>query len=297
MSKGDAHLWTVLSDKLETLCRQRSPQAALRVGVIALAIGRRNFPADDPRLAELLETLGEISCDLGDHETGANYYADALAVHEQRGDVMEAARLCQVIGSRLWKDGDAERALAFYEEAGALAADGNGGAGADVISLHNTMALLSRQIARHDEAEKHYLRALRICEETNGHNHPDVATILGNLGVHYFEQEQFLKAADVHARALQIREECDDIPTEAIVQSLGNLATTCHAAGDTADAETIYRRAAEILFASDGAPTADALTILENYGNLLRSAGKMKEAAQIAKQAAARGAPQFRRGG
>jgi Tfp pilus assembly protein PilF len=293
MSKGDAHLWKVLTEKLETLCRQRNLRDALRVGTSALAIARRGFDAADLRIGELLETLGELACDLGDDALGRSHYIEALAAHEAADNAAGASRLCQVIGANLWKNGESQQALAFYEKAVEWAAREREGAGADLATVFNTMAILARQLERTGEAEQHYLKALRACEEVYGHDHPNVATILGNLGVLYFEQEQLVKAADAHARALQIREQSDGVEPEAIAQSLGNLAITYHAAGDTAEAGSIYQRAAEVILRLSGPLNADSFTILENYGNLLRSTGQAKAAAQIAKQAAARGAAQF----
>src|SRR5207248_2213120 len=81
--------------------------------------------------------------------------------------------------------GQSEEAIDFYEQAVAAAPQIPELPFSDLGALLNNVALICRKAGRAKAAEPYYLRALQIYENQLGPEHPDVASVLNNLGVFY----------------------------------------------------------------------------------------------------------------
>ena len=87
---------------------------------------------------------------------------------------------------------------------------------------------------------------MQICEKVLGHEHPDTALALHNLGAIYSEMGDFAKADPLYRQSLQIRQKVlgDEHPDTAT--SLDNLGALYSEMGDYAMAELRYRQGLEI---------------------------------------------------
>jgi len=82
---------------------------------------------------------------------------------------------------------------------------------------------------KYDEAEKLYLRAIKIQEQIDGQESLSVSYALSNLGLLYAEQEKYDKAEEILRRALTIREkllEPNDSNIAITLVNLGKLYST-----------------------------------------------------------------------
>ncbi|NJN64728.1 MAG: tetratricopeptide repeat protein, partial [Acidobacteria bacterium] len=76
----------------------------------------------------------------------------------------------------------------------------------------------------HTKAEPLYIRALKLCEEEWGADHPSVATLLNYQAELYRMMGDFAKAEKIHWRALKIRQTVLGLEHPSTAQTLGNLA-------------------------------------------------------------------------
>nr|CAD2208879.1 unnamed protein product [Meloidogyne enterolobii] len=67
-------------------------------------------------------------------------------------------------------------------------------------------------------------QALEDLEKNNGHDHPDVATMLNMLALVYRDQRKYKEAATLLNEALAIRERCLGEDHPAVAATLNNLA-------------------------------------------------------------------------
>jgi tetratricopeptide (TPR) repeat protein len=137
---------------------------------------------------------------------------------------------------------------------------------------------MCRKAGRGTAAEPYYLRALQIYESQLGPEHPDVASVLNNLGVFYTNEKRFTEAEQVHLRALAIREKVFPASHPDIAQSKCNLAVVYHSRGDYERASELYRASLQAWEEATAKPPEEYEVVAANYADLLRSLGKARKA-------------------
>jgi Flp pilus assembly protein TadD len=161
---------------------------------------------------------------------------EALSLAERQrlaGELGSAEKLCRlVLGARpdhpgalhllgiiLHQKGDLGAGIEMLEQATAV--NGN------VALFHANLGEMCRQAGRLEEAVSAGRRALEL--------EPDNPNALNNLGVAYYDREQYGRAVDCHQRALQLA------PSSA--EAHNALGSALLALGDAAAALACYRRA------------------------------------------------------
>ncbi len=71
--KGEEKLWSILNEKLDTLCATNRLPQAIRVAETALEIAKRAFPGAELPLATSFEKLGQLLDQKGDCATAKAY--------------------------------------------------------------------------------------------------------------------------------------------------------------------------------------------------------------------------------
>jgi tetratricopeptide (TPR) repeat protein len=122
------------------------------------------FPDDDPRVAILLDGLGQAVKGLGDYTEAESLAQQALAINE-----------------RAWGP-DHYRTMVT------------------VVNLAN----IYLELARYDDAALLYRRALERVESRSGPQHRDVAICLNNLGRVFSDRERLVEAETYYRRAYDI---------------------------------------------------------------------------------------------
>jgi tetratricopeptide (TPR) repeat protein len=162
-----------------------------------------------------------------------------------------------------------------------------GGSDPAVASLLNRQATLLQQIARYEEAEPLFRRALEIDEASYGPDHPEVAMLLSNLATLLQATNRLQEAEQLMRRALEIYRASygSDDPNVATV--LSNLATLLEATNRQAEAEPLMRKALAIDEASYGPDHPIVAIRLNNLAQLLKATNRLEEAEQLMRRALA----------
>jgi tetratricopeptide (TPR) repeat protein len=111
-----------------------------------------------------------------------------------------------------------------------------------------------------------------------GLDHPDVATVLRNLGNVLYETGDYAGARPLFERALAIREKALGPDHPDVAANLGNLALLLQDTGDYAGARPLLERALAIAEKALGPDHPDVASDLTNLAGLLRDTGDYGEA-------------------
>jgi tetratricopeptide (TPR) repeat protein len=149
---------------------------------------------------------------------------------------------------------------------------------ANQVSFLEKKGLLLKELARYDEAEVCLRKGLRICEQTEDPDHPDVARCLENLALLLIATNRVLEGEPLYRRALAIFESSygPDHPEVAI--RLNNLARLLRGTNRLLEAEPLSRRALAISESSCGPDHPQVAGCLNNLAGLLYSTNGMSEA-------------------
>ena len=134
-------------------------------------------------------------------------------------------------------------------------------------------------------AEQYYKRSLEIKEKEFGPDHPDVATILNNMGVLYRGEGDYASAEPLYKRALAIREKALGPDHPEVATSLNNLGVLYSTRENYAAAEPLYKRALSIREKALGPNHADVAVTLNNLAVLYRATSREKEASRLEQRA------------
>lgn len=157
---------------------------------------------------------------------------------------------------------------------------------ADANRLNQQAGELYRQ-GRLGEAEAPYKRSLAIFEKVRGPDHPDVATVLTNLGLLYASQGRFAEAEPLYKRGLTIREKALGPDHPDLANSLNNLATMYHRQGRYADAEPLLKRSLAARDKAMGSNHPDVAVALNNLAVLYVDQGRDADAEPLFKRSLA----------
>jgi tetratricopeptide (TPR) repeat protein len=150
--------------------------------------------------------------------------------------------------------------------------------------LHASASYLSDH-ARYAEAEPLYQQALHIREQSQGPDHPDVASPLNGLAILYFEQGKYQEAEPLYQRALHIREQSLGPDHPDVASPLNGLANLYSEQGKYREAEPLSQRALHIWEQSQGPDHPAVASLLNNLANLYFEQGKYQEAEPLSQRA------------
>ncbi len=141
----------------------------------------------------------------GDLDRAVEALARALAAYETRigPGAAEVADIAEALGRAHEARGEWAAALVQYERVLAIRRAVPGG---DVAAAEVGIGNMLQQLGRYAEAAGAYESALAAFRVRYGDNHPDVATVLMNMGALRRKTQRFTEALDLYDRALAIRE-------------------------------------------------------------------------------------------
>ena len=147
-----------------------------------------------------------------------------------------------------------------------------------IAGLLDRQATLLQEIARYEEAEPLFRRALAIDEASYGKDHPDVARDLNNLAWLLQVTNRLGEAEPLIRRALAIDEASYGNDHPEVATKLNNLAQLLKATNRLAEAEPLFCRALAIDEASYGNDHPEVSTKLNNLAQLLQATNRLAEA-------------------
>ncbi|WP_017714122.1 tetratricopeptide repeat protein [Prochlorothrix hollandica] len=175
------------------------------------------------------------------------------------------------------------QALTVAGHAVALHEAANSGTG--LATALNRYARSYELLGRYPEAEPLYGRALAICEQELGANHPDTATSLNNLALLYKSMGRYEEALPLYQRSLAIREQELGANHPDTATSLNNLAVLYESMGRYEEALPLYQRSLAIYEQELGASHPDTASTLNNLAALYESMGRYEEALPLYERA------------
>ena len=281
----------------------------------ALDIEQKSHP-DSPRVAEILDNLGDANESDGNFSAAEEYKTRALSIVERSGDPGKIADSLQSLGNTLGIDGKLPASIAMLQRAVALLDQADkqspklpymlrslAAALVDAGNLKPARQALERaraleeandknsiQLARTiqrlgtiDMDEGHFeiaLDELKRAEEIARNTDPQsvvMAQILNIQGAIAKFQGDFRQAADLYRQALPIAEKADE--PHAILETLNGLGNAYADQGDMVTAEEYYRRAITIQ-EKHGKDSMEITQSLGNLGMALYNQRKYREAEQ-----------------
>jgi tetratricopeptide (TPR) repeat protein len=158
-----------------------------------------------------------------------------------------------------------------------------------VAGLLDRQASLLQEVARYEDAEPLFRRALAIDEASYGPDHPNVARDLNNLAELLQATNRLAEAEPLMRRSLAIVDATYGNDHPAVAVRLNNLAQLLQAATRLAEAEPLMRRALAIDEASYGKDHPDVARDLNNLAGLLFFTNRLAEAEPLIRRALAIG--------
>ena len=156
-----------------------------------------------------------------------------------------------------------------------------------IAGLLDRQATLLQEIARYEEAEPLFRRALAIDEASYGKDHPDVARDLNNLAWLLQVTNRLGEAEPLIRRALAIDEASYGNDHPEVATKLNNLAQLLKATNRLAEAEPLFCRALAIDEASYGNDHPIVAIQLNNLALLLEDTNRLTEAEPLKRRALA----------
>ncbi len=208
-------------------------------------LGRRE---DEEATLRLLKGIAEASAFeveylWGQYHEAVGEYSQAQAAIEQariacrhQADVVGEARCLAQLGLIARRQGDYERAKAWYNQALDLfqGEDVHSDEEAQLLAqVLNDLGIIHRQQGQYEKAREHYERALTLSRVSG--NRRDEAKALDGLGTVAFHQRRFAETVPYHRQALEIERAIGDRAREGT--SLLNLGMAIRDAGDYGQAE------------------------------------------------------------
>jgi len=132
-----------------------------------------------------------------------------------------------------------------------------------------------------DRAEKMFLRALTIIENTVGIDHPDYARVLNRLGSLYIERVQFLKAEEYLLKSLEIRLLKFGHLHSRVAQTYKHLFTLYNLQEKVEQSRDCGHKALEVLRFIHGEQSIEVSNIYERLADQFSVAGLRDEAKQF----------------
>jgi CHAT domain-containing protein/tetratricopeptide (TPR) repeat protein len=152
--------------------------------------------------------------------------------------------------------------------------------------LDKETSSLYRQ-GHYDQAMASATKALRVAEDTFGHDHPYVAVSLNSLAALYKTQSQYAQAESAFKRALAIWEKNLGPEHPGVALGLNNLAALYADQGQYALADPLYTRSLAIREKALGPDNFEVAVSLNNLAELYRTQAKHAMAEPLFKRALA----------
>ena len=167
----------------ELLLHMADYKESIKYSERALAIDKKAFGDQHPKVAIILNNIGSAWHSLGEYEKAIEYYEMALAVGkktlgEQHPKI--ALRLNNIGGA--WHSlGEYKKAIGYFEKALVIDKKAFGDQHPDVAIDLNNIGGAWNSLGEYKKAIGYYEKALKIFEDKVGADHPYTKTVKGNM--------------------------------------------------------------------------------------------------------------------
>ncbi|XP_059157267.1 TPR repeat-containing protein DDB_G0287407-like [Physella acuta] len=166
---------------------------------------------DDKRIKQTLayscNGLGVLHLRQKHYKEAEPLFLESVSLHKELGNLQCVAEATQNIGVIKLENDEPEVALQYFNEAMQTFEELYFGYLPLVVgNLLTNMAICWRKMNNVEEAEKMYLRSLKVKANAVGWNHEVIATCYMNLGSLEFYRKNFIEAEDYTRKAIKILE-------------------------------------------------------------------------------------------
>jgi len=221
----------------------------------ALALSRRAYGDESPKVSAIANNLGRVLARLGQRDLARQHFEWALAIDRNTyGDSdPHAATVMNNYAMVLHATGQLDLARQHFESALAIFENRYGSEHPKVATLLNNLGYIHLAAGDHQSAHDLFHRALAIAEPTLGGEHPTVASILHNLGNSLRKLGHPVMAQDHLERALAIDRLAYGESHPDIARDYVALAELMRQINQSEAAEKYAAQAAEVLAGLAGA--------------------------------------------
>jgi len=271
---------SALNRQVATLYDQRKFSRAAEIAIRALALAKRKYGLDHPRVGTPLNNLALLYENLGRYSEAEPLYKRSLTIREKAhgkdhpnvGTTLNnLASLYQTLGRYAEVEPLYRRSLMISEKA-------HGKAHPVVGNTLNNLAELYRAQGRYAEAERLYRRSVTISEKALGKAHPLVGKILNNLAGLYQTRGRYTEAEPLFDRSLTIIEKALGKNHPGVATTLNNFAGLHLMQGRYNEAERLFVRALAISEKAFGKEHPNVDAVLNNLAGLFQTTRDWKRA-------------------
>jgi tetratricopeptide (TPR) repeat protein len=269
--EGKERWWNELKERVRMLHQQDHLEEAIKVVEEAVPLAEQAYGPEHPRVAEVLNNLGRLYRNQGQHAKAEPLHKHALAIYERslgsEHDYVDTT-LVDLVQLYVAQSNLAE-AEAMYQRLLALREKQLGPEHGDVASVLDDLGVMYLRQGQPDKAEPLLTRALAVFEKTVEPDDKRLVAVLGNLAHVYYDQEKWAEAESVLNRMLPIYEKKLSPNDLKIGQILESLARVSERQGKYADAASLYERALAIEKKVLGENHPDVVKLSERFSALL----------------------------
>jgi len=238
--------------------------------------------------ADLIDTMGRVYKNLGDHEKARGLLEDALSLNRQtRGnDDQIVAQSLHNLASLLLAMGKEPEAEPLINEA--LTIQRRHGATRNIDYARGLTSLGAILEAKGElgQAEARYKESLAIKQRLPQADEQDLAKSFNALGNVYGEQGDYAKAEPNYRKSLEIRQKlAQGRPDPDLAIGLSNFASFLEDKNDLAGAENFYRQVLDMRRKLYPGPHAKVALALNNLGRVFQAEKKPAEAERYYREA------------
>jgi CHAT domain-containing protein/tetratricopeptide (TPR) repeat protein len=255
----------------------------------AVATRLRLLGANDPLVAESLNTNGGAYAFAGDYRTAVSFFERALAIHESRPieerTNEEYGTLCISLAGTYQRLGKYALAQSTFEKGlGVLRVKPGRSHPVYAVSLL-ALASLQTDLGHYVDAERLYDEAGRLVEAAFSKDHPMYSAMLNNRGFFFYSVGNLAAAEANYRLSLELKRKNNE-PAVSVASSLRNLAQITYAR-DPREGEQHLREAVAAYAEAATAPPFDHAKVLLGLARAQRDRGALPDAQATIEQALA----------
>jgi len=199
---------TVLQNIAQVLLQLGQEDKAISRYNESLALARRLYSANDPRVLNVLLSLAKVHINRLEVNETERYLAEVeknLASGSGKQVELIRGRLLQAQGELFFRQAKTRQAADLYRQALKLREQALGPDNLETGQTISSLAGALKGLHEFSEAEELYRRAFSIYEQALGTEHPFIATLLNNMGQLYYLEGRLQESEKVLLRAISIK--------------------------------------------------------------------------------------------
>ncbi|KAI8506546.1 hypothetical protein Bbelb_159730 [Branchiostoma belcheri] len=279
----------------KSLCEYEKAKSCLK-RVLEVKVSKYGTGKAHPGIAKLLNDLGTVCSDLGDHKEAVSYYEQALqmrrCIYGENARHPDIALSLNNLGTALSDLGDHKNAVTCYEHSLQMRQSiyGENAVHLYIAASFNNLGNTWGSLGDYRKAVSYHEQSLKIRRKIHGEEtaDPDIAMSLNNLGLAWSNLGDHRKAVNYYEQSLRMKRKVHGHETAhpSIVSSLINLGTAWSDLGDPRKAVGYYDQALKMSRKIHGEETAhpDIASSLTNLGVGWDNLGNHRKAVMYGEQ-------------